>query len=211
MKKIKKFFLPFFCLMLLIALATLGFFYYREIQSKKGKENIDPVLSEVSKLMMLPSEAPQITTIDNAERARQRDATFFKNANVGNKLLAYQYLVVLYDPKAKKIVNVQTFPPPPPTPTQPLRIALRYNGNEEQRAKNLKKQLEAASPLYIIIEVVKSKATYKNDVLYLINPARRQDISAFAQTIGDSPIMDKPEPNEKATDADLIVAFHARP
>jgi len=207
MKKIKRFFLSFLCLMLLVALVTLGYFYYQEIQSKKGKENIDPILAEVGTMMVLPSENPQITTIVNVEEVLARDARFFKDAKVGDKLIIYPYFLLLYDPKVKKIVKVQTFSPPPPTPSIPLRISLRYNGNEEARVQNLKKQLETTSPFYQIVEVVKSKATYKSDIVYLINPARKQDISDFAQAIGNSPIMDKLEPNEAPTYTDVIVAF----
>lgn len=207
----KKFILPLLCLLLFIALVTLSFFYYQEIQSKKGKKIIDPILTEVGKIMILPSETPKITTISNVEQALARDAQFFKDVKTGDKLIAYPYLLVLFDPKTKKIVNVQTFPPPPPTPSLPLRISFRYNGNEEERAQNLKKQLETVSAMYQIIEVVKSKAVYKDDVAYLINPARKQDISTFIQAIGNSPIINKLEPNETSTDADVIVAFRDVP
>lgn len=63
--------------------------------------------------MVLPDETPQITTIENLEAARTRDASFFKNAKLEDKLIAYKYLLILFDPKAKKIVNVQTSTPPP--------------------------------------------------------------------------------------------------
>lgn len=202
---------PFFSLMFLGALVTLGYFYYQEIQSKKGKEKIDPVLSQVGTMMVLPSEAPQITTIENVEQALARDTRFFKDAKPGDKLIAYPYLLLLYDPKAKKIVNVQTLPHPPPTPTQPLRVALRYNGNEAPRVQNFKIQLEQASPNYQITEVVTSKATYDADVIYLVKKERRDDTMLFAQAIGDSPVIDKLEPNESPTEADVIVAFRDIP
>lgn len=211
MKKIKRFFLPLLCLISLVALITLGFFYYQGIQSKKGKEKIDPILAEMGRMMILPSETPNITTIDDADRARERDARFFKDAKPGDKLIAYTYLLLLYDPKAKKIVNVQTFPHPPPTPTQPLRVALRYNGNEAPRVQNFKIQLEQASPNYQIAEVVISKATYDADVIYLVKKERRDDAMLFAQAIGDSPVIDKLEPNESPTEADIIVAFRDIP
>lgn len=193
--------------MLLVTLGTLGYFYYQEIQSKKGKTGIDPVLAEVGRMMILPPETPQITTIEDVGQAQAKDARFFKDAKTGDKLITYQYLLLLYDPKSKKIVNVKSFPHPPPTPSVPLRISFRYNGNEEERAQNLKKQLEAESPMYRIVEVVKSKATYKGDVMYLINPSRKQDITSFAQTVGGSPVTDKLELNEATTGADVIVAF----
>lgn len=208
----KKFILPLLCLILSVALIILGIFYYREIQSKAWKTSTDPVLSRIGTMMVLPEDPPQITTIDNVEQALGRDAQFFKNAKQGDKLVAYTYLVILFDPKAQKIINVQTFPAPPPTPSTPLRISLRYNGNEEGRANTLKNQLETVSALYQVVEVVKSKATYTGDVLYLINPGRKQDITAFAQAIGNSPILDKLEPGEAGhADADLIVAFQATP
>src|SRR3990167_998620 len=167
-ERIRRFFLPLLCLGLLVALVTLGYFYYQEIQSKKGKAGTDPVLAEVGRMMILPPEAPQITTIEDVEQALAKDARFFKDTKSGNKLIIYQYLQILFDPKAKKIVNVQTFPHPPPTPSVPLQISFRYNGNEEERAQTLKKQLEAESPMYQIVEVIRSKAIYKGDVMYII-------------------------------------------
>ena len=207
----KRFFFPLLCFLLSIALVILWFLYYRETQSKREKINKDPVLSQIGKMMVLPSENPQITTIEHVEQAHARDAQFFKDAKTGDKLIVYQYLLILFDSKANKIINVQTYPAPPPTPSMPLRISLRYNGNEEGRANTLKKQLETRSAMYQVVEVVKSKATYTGDVMYLVNPSRRQDITVFAQAIGDSPILEKLELGETPTDADFIVAFQSTP
>ena len=65
--------------------------------------------------------------------------------------------------------------------------------------------------MYTIVEVVKSKAMYKNDVIYLVNPARKQDTLSFSQAIGDSAILDQLEQNEASVDADVIVAFRDIP
>ncbi len=65
--------------------------------------------------------------------------------------------------------------------------------------------------MYKIVEIVKSKAIYKGDIMYLINPDRKQDSLSFSQAIGDSAIVDQLEQNETSVDADIIVAFRDIP
>lgn len=209
MNKLGVHFFKIVSLVLLIAVATLSYLHVRE---RRGTTP-DPVIAKLGKIMALPeNEHAQVTTIENVEAARSRDAAFFATATVGDKLIAYKQLLVLYDMKAGKIKNIQTFgTKPPPGPTKTLTVALRYNGNEEARAKDLKTQMEAASPNYKIMEVAKSKATYALDVIYVVNPAKRGDAIALGQGLGGSPVVEQLAPGETPTDADLIVAFRDIP
>lgn len=205
----------FYKIATLILIIAVGVLTYLYIQARQGQALSvpDPVVAKLGKIMALPeNEQAQVTTIENVEAARSRDAAFFAAAAVGDKLIAYKQLLILYDEKAGKIKNVQTFgTQPPPGPTKTLTVALRYNGNEEARAKDLKTQMEAASPNYKIVEVAKSKATYPLDVIYVINPARRDDAIALGQGLGGSPVVAELAKNESPTDADLIIAFRDIP
>lgn len=201
----------FFKIVTCILLIAVGVLTYLNIQTRQGQalSVVDPVVAKLGKIMVLPeNEQAQVTTIENVEAARERDAAFFATATVGDRLIAYKQLLILYDEKANKIKNVQTFgTKPPPGPTKTLTVALRYNGNEEARAKDLKTQMEAASPNYKIVEIAKSKATYDLDVIYVVNPARRDDAITLSQGLGGSPIVTQLAPGEAPTDADVIVAF----
>lgn len=200
-------------LILIIAVGVLTYLYIQARQSSALSPKPDPVIAKLGKIMALPeNEQAQVTTIANVEAAKERDAAFFATAAVGDRIIAYKQLLILYDMKAGKIKNVQTFgAQPPPGPTKALTVALRYNGNEEARAKDLKTQMEAASPNYKIVEVAKSKATYTLDVIYVINPARRDDAIALGQSLGGSPVVAELAQNEAPTDADLIIAFRDIP
>ncbi len=213
MKIIRTHFFKIVTLILLIAVIVLGYLYVQTQQSLALPAKPDPVITKLSKILALPeNEQAQVTTIENVETAKQRDAAFFATAAVGDHLIAYKQLLILYDMKANKIKNVQTFgTQAAPGPTKTLTVALRYNGNEEARAKDLKIQMEAASPNYKIVEVAKSKATYPLDVIYVVNPARRDDAIALGQGLGGSPVVGELAPGEAPTDADLIVAFRDIP
>ena len=209
MKKLKIHFFKILSVVLLFALFVVGGLYLKTLKEKAAIEKAEDItVSQVSKLMLLPEEKPQITTVENVEKAKERDFNFFKNVKVGDKLLAYQNLVVLFDPKANKILNVQTpSAPTPAPPAQPLRISFRYNGNEEERARTLKAQIEAISPNIQVTEVSKSKVNYKTDVIFLVNKNKKEDALRFAQILGGSPLIPDLDPNEASTEADVVVAF----
>lgn len=213
MKTIRTHFFKIVSLILLIAVGTLAYLYVQARQSSALSSKPDPVIAKLSKILTLPeNEQARVTTIENVEAAKQRDAAFFAIATVGDKLIGYEKMLILYDMKANTIKNIQTFGTrPPPGPTKALTVALRYNGNEESRAKDLKAQMEAASPNYVIVEVATSKTTYDKDVIYLVNPARQEDAIVLGQGLGGSPVVSELAPGESPTEADLIVAFRDIP
>lgn len=189
MKIIRFHFFKIISLVLTLAVIILGYLYIQERQGGTLSPKPNPTLIKLAKIFDLPTgEEPQITSREN-----------------GDKLIAYKQLLILYNEKANKIKNVQTFG------TKPLTVALRYNGNEEARAKDLKTQMEAASPNYKIVEVAKSKATYTLDVIYVVNPAKRGDAITLGQGLGGSPVVTELAKNESPTDADLIIAFRDIP
>ncbi len=213
MKSLRVHFFKIISLLLALAVGILGYLYVSERQGSSLSSKPDPVIAKLDKILALPeNEQAQVTTVENVDAAKTRDAAFFATATKGDRLIAYEKLLILYDMKNNRIKNIQTFGTrPPPGPTKTLTVALRYNGNEEARAKDLKQQMESASANYKIVEVAKSKASYEADVIYLVNPARRDDAIVLGQGLGGSPLVNELAAGEAPTDADLIVAFRDIP
>ncbi|OGE42240.1 hypothetical protein A3B45_04400 [Candidatus Daviesbacteria bacterium RIFCSPLOWO2_01_FULL_39_12] len=95
--------------------AVGGYFYYQSqkaqmIQTSAGQgtpEEAQKLVEEVGKLMALPvGELPTVATV--ADVTQLQTQPFFANAKNGDKVLIYQNSAkaILYDPKAKKILNV---------------------------------------------------------------------------------------------------------
>ncbi len=91
----------FFKIVTLILLIAVGILTYLNIQTRQGQAlsvKPDPVVAKLEKIMALPeNEQAQVTTIENVEAARERDAAFFATAAVGDHLIAYKQLLVLYE------------------------------------------------------------------------------------------------------------------
>lgn len=85
--------------------ALIYYFYYKTQQSLVSKDK--NLVTEVEKLIELPTdEAPTIATVLAEDKVSKE--LFFKNAKVGDKLLAYLKAkkAVLYRPSTNKIIEV---------------------------------------------------------------------------------------------------------
>lgn len=195
-----------------ILFCLAAYFLYNNWK-KEQADKTAVYVKEINRLMVLPKDAPVLTPIDDIAKLQERDPLFFKPAKTGDVLLGFRDRVILYDPKIKKILNIASvFRVPAPLPLSPLRISLRYNGWNDERANNLKTQLESISANYQIVEVISSQAPYKGDVVYMVSPQREEDIMYLAQGLGDSPVLKKLEENEIiAVPIDVIVAFRNTP
>lgn len=94
-----------------------GYFYY---QSQKGQSQTNPqvgaeeqskkMVEEVSKIMNLPQgEQPTVATVTDINALANQP--FFAHAKNGDKVLLYPQngKAILYDPQAKKIIDVSPF------------------------------------------------------------------------------------------------------
>ncbi|MCI0532622.1 hypothetical protein L0Y49_00200 [bacterium] len=104
-----------FVLVLIVAVVAVGAtaYLYNELNSikkdpqKVAQEEIDRLLVEVEKLIVLPEgETPTVATVDDPEVLK--DQPFFANASKGDKILIYAGArkAILYNPTTKKIVEV---------------------------------------------------------------------------------------------------------
>lgn len=106
-----------FLLYLLVATSILGivgscYFYgkYNAIKANpdlEAQEETEALVLALGKLMELPQgETPAIATISDKEKLKEQP--FFKNAENGDKLFAYNtaMVAIIYRPKTNKIINV---------------------------------------------------------------------------------------------------------
>lgn len=98
----------------LLVIGGGGYFYYQSQKAQistnppqGSQEEVRKLVDEVGKLMDLPpAEVPQIATVTDVTKLQGQ--SFFARAKNGDKVLIYQgaQKAILYDPIAKKIVEV---------------------------------------------------------------------------------------------------------
>lgn len=99
--------------LLFVASAVSSFYFKKQLSDLKanpqkiGQEEVNSVLSKVSKIMLLPEgEVPTLATV--ADLSKLKDQPFFDKAKVGDKVLLYTQArkAILYSPTENKIVEV---------------------------------------------------------------------------------------------------------
>lgn len=77
-----------------------------EAQTKLAQEASQQMINDVGKLILLPSEQPTVATITDADKLRQSNATFYKDAKNGDTLLVYPTQAIIYRSNDHKIIAV---------------------------------------------------------------------------------------------------------
>ena len=102
----------FFGILFLLVLAGLIYSQYElyklkdpAYQQKVAQAQTQSVIDNVSKLMILPKENPQIVVVQDIEKLRPLQP-FFKDAENGDFVLVYSSVAVVYSSTKNKIVNV---------------------------------------------------------------------------------------------------------
>ena len=129
-KKIKPYLndwrLSFALVILLLVSAVSAVYFYSQYTAVKtnpqkiAQDEKTALITQVGRLMVLPSEEPTIATVSNIEALRSQP--FFANAKNGDRVLIYVNArkAVLYDPVNNKIVEATPInignPPAAPTP-----------------------------------------------------------------------------------------------
>ncbi len=102
-------------LIVIVILAGVAFYFYRQYDSLKSNpeaasadaaDEVDRLVKEVSKYMVLPDETPTVATVTDISKLQNQ--AFFAKAKNGDKVLIFSEAkrAVIYDPVAKKIVEV---------------------------------------------------------------------------------------------------------
>ena len=119
-----------FLVIVIVGLAGTAIYFQQQYKGLRENPNkiiqaeTKALLADVGKLMVLPEgEEPVIATVNDPEQLA--DQTFFTNAKVGDKVIIYAQSgkAVLYDPIAKKIIdispiNINNDQVPPPAPVE---------------------------------------------------------------------------------------------
>lgn len=107
----KKYMAGFVVILLVFVVLTLYFWSEaRGLKKSPGEieaQEIADTVLEVSKIMLLPKdENPTLATVSDPEKLK--DQPFFKNAEVGHKVLIYTQAqkAILYDPVRNLIIEV---------------------------------------------------------------------------------------------------------
>ncbi|HSE56759.1 MAG TPA: hypothetical protein VLB02_01595 [Candidatus Paceibacterota bacterium] len=94
-------------IVLVIALAGATTYFYKKSRANPAQEEAKDLAAEVGRIILLPAdELPTVATVSDPEALKSQ--AFFADAKKGDKVLIYTNAkkAVLYDPVAKKIINV---------------------------------------------------------------------------------------------------------
>lgn len=172
-------------------------FYYRQYQHLKenpqaaSEEEVQSLVAEISKFMQLPSdETPSLATVLDKEKIK--DQAFFKNAENGDKLLAYTKAMkaILYRPSIKKIIEVAPLnldQPAAAAPAAALKIAY-YNGSGTVgRSAEAEKKIKAAHADYQTTELKDAAAkNYAKTLVVDVSGSHTAEAASLAALLNAS-------------------------
>jgi heme/copper-type cytochrome/quinol oxidase subunit 2 len=100
------------CVLVLVFFSTTVYFFtkYRSVTSgpeQTAQDEVTRIVKEVSKLIVLPAdETPTLATVSDPSLLSNQPS--FRDAKKGDKVLIYQgaQKAILYDPVAKKVLNI---------------------------------------------------------------------------------------------------------
>lgn len=102
----------FLWILFLLTLAGLVYSQYQlyllkdpNAQQKAADERLKSIVSKVSKLIVLPDEAPQVLTLQDVDKLKATQL-FFKDAQNGDIVLVYSSTAIIYSESKNKIINV---------------------------------------------------------------------------------------------------------
>ena len=180
---------------LAVAGIAVAVYYYREYRHLKdnpsaaSEEEVKAIVDEIGNFMQLPGdETPSLATILDKEKIK--DQPFFKNAENGDKLLAYTKAMkaILYRPSAKKVIEVAPLNIDQPAAQQDastLKVAY-YNGSSEAgKAAETEKKVRAQYAEYSTVEVKDAaKKDYESNLVIDVSGNHASEAAALATLIG---------------------------
>jgi len=227
---------------LLIILLAFFFIQYKKTQSELSKikstnqistENVSDakkLIEEVSRVMVLPqNETPKIVTVSDVEKLKATQP-FFQYAKNGDKVLVYTNRAILYDPVAKKIVDVSRLsqstasaqiapsptlndapresPTPVPTP-QSITASYKFTIYNGTKTVGLTKTFETETlmkklPSSIVIKKADAKGDYTKSLIIDISGTKAKEVEQIAVDLGlENAIL--PEKETAPSGADFLI------
>lgn len=176
-------------------------------QQKVAQEEIRKLVSEVGKLIELPSgEDPTVATITDITKLQ--DQPFFAKAKNGDKVLIYTQAkkAILYDPKAKKIldvapVNIGT----QSAQIQSAKVVLRNGTTTIGLTTRIESELKKSLPqLNVTSKENAERQTYDKTVIVLLNDSFKDAAQSLANILRAS-VVSTASGELKPKDADIMI------
>lgn len=213
-------------MLVLVVLAILGvgaggFFFYqyqktnKELQTIKtdpntlkqaAQEEVKKLIEEVGKLISLPEgEEPTVATVTDVEKLK--DQPFFSKAKNGDKVIIYTQAkkAILYDPIARKIVDVAPVNIGTSSATQTIRIVLRNGttttGLTTKVEPDVKKSI---SNVNIVTKENASQTDYEKSVVIALTDSAKDAAAKLAKDLNIT-TGELPGGESKPSNADLLV------
>lgn len=232
-------------LALLILLLAFFFIQYQKTQNELSKikstnqmstekeDESKKIIEEVSKIMVLPqNETPTVATVNDVEKLRATQP-FFQLAKNGDKVLVYTNRAILYDPIAKKIVDVSRLsqstasptlnnapagaspiPTPSPIPTsvptpQSITTSYKFAIYNGTKTVGLTKTFETDTlktklPTAVVVKKADAKGDYTKSLIIDISGTKNTEVEQIANTLGlENAIL--PEKETTPLGADFLI------
>lgn len=206
----------------LIGLGSGGYFYYQlgktqgffwskkapQAPQKQEAEAVAKLVAEIGKLIDLPAnETPTVATVTDINKLKSEP--FFQNAKNGYKVLIYQNAkkVILYDPTAKKIVNVGPFSigPNQATPSAQAKIAIRNGTSTPAMAAKIETVLKKSFPESSVISKENAATSnFDKTIIVILNSALKDIGNALAKILSAT-VADLPATETKPQGADILI------
>lgn len=208
-------------LIIAVVIALLGFgvggyFYYQytyvknpEAMQKAAQEETNKLVAEISKFMVLPAdETPTLASVSDIKQLKNQP--FFKDAKNGDKVLLYMKAqkAIIYDPKAKRVVNVGPINiATQPNQNQPsqARIALRNGTQINGLAAKVEEEIQKTFPGSLIVSKEQAaRSDYDKTVVIAFNDQAKAPAAELAKTLKAS-VVDLPAGEPKPEGIDVLV------
>lgn len=202
---------------LVLVLVGGGYFLYQKTRpqpvsldpqaaQRLAQEEVKKLVQEVSKLIDLPQgEDPTVATVTDITRLR--DQPFFARAKNGDKVLIYTQArkAILYNPTAKKIIDVAPINIGSPSAQEAFKIVLRngttITGLTSRAESDVKKSLPNAQ---IIGKENAAKSDYQYSLVVVLNDGIRDLAVKLAKDL-EASLSALPKEETRPKEGDILV------
>src|SRR5258708_37778026 len=187
---------------LLIASVGTGYYFYTQYQKsqhelqlaktdpatlqKAAQEEVKRLVTEVGKLIELPTEDPTVATITDISKLK--DQPFFQRAKNGDKVLIYTNAkkAILYDPRAHKVIDVApvNIGTSSAQQAQQAKIALRNGTLNQDATKIFEAEIKKAyTDANIVAKDSAIKSDYEKSLVIPLNDGAKGAAENLASTL----------------------------
>lgn len=212
MKRLPQLFIAL-AIVTLLVLGAGGYFGYQHfiVKNQNSPETAEreakALAAEIGKVMVLPAdEVPTIATVSDIEKLKNQP--FFQNAKNGDKVLIYAKAkkAILYDPKARKIINVGPLNIATQAAQQQAKIALRNGTTIDGLAARVEGEILKTFPGSLIVSKERAKSqTYDKTVVVALNEQSKLAAEELARAFKTSVVTTMPTGEDTPKDIDILV------